>query len=118
MAQFSVNAEHMDPYRNFKFRIKCDGRYVAGVSKVAALERSTELVEHREGGDLCATLKLPGRDKFEAITPERGVTQDLEFERWANKVWSYGSGLGAETWTSAKTSPGDFSPITPCANVR
>jgi phage tail-like protein len=96
VAQFSVNAQRFDPYKNFKFRVKWDGRYVAGVSKVSALKRSTEVVEHREGGDPSTSRKSPGRNKFEAITLERGVTHDTEFEKWANKVWNYGSGLGAE----------------------
>jgi phage tail-like protein len=96
MAQFSVNPQRFDPYKNFKFRVKWDGRYVAGISKVSALKRSTEVVEHREGGDPSTSRKSPGRTKFEAITLERGVTHDVEFERWANKVWNFGSGLGAE----------------------
>ena len=96
MAQFSVNAQRFDPYKNFKFRVKWDGRFVAGVSKVSALKRSTEVVEHREGGDPSTSRKSPGRSKFEAITLERGVTHDAEFEKWANKVWNFGSGLGAE----------------------
>src|SRR6188508_3162668 len=96
MAQFSVNAQRFDPYKNFKFRVKWDGRYVAGISKVSALKRSTEVVEHREGGDPSSGRKSPGRTKYEAITLERGVTHDVEFEVWANKVWNYGSGLGAE----------------------
>jgi len=96
MAQFSVNATRFDPYKNFKFRVKWDGRYVAGISKVGALKRSTEMVEHREGGDPSSARKSPGRTKYEAISLERGVTHDTEFERWANKVWNYGSGLGAE----------------------
>jgi phage tail-like protein len=96
MAQFSVNAQRFDPYKNFKFRVKWDGRYVAGISKVGALKRSTDPVEHREGGDPSSSRKSPGRTKFEAITLERGVTHDTEFEKWANKVWNYGSGLGAE----------------------
>jgi phage tail-like protein len=96
MAQFSVNPQRFDPYKNFKFRIKWDGRFVAGVSKIGALKRSTELVEHREGGDPSTSRKSPGRSKFEAITLERGVTHDTEFEKWANKVWNFGSGLGAE----------------------
>ena len=96
MAQFTVNANRFDPYKNFKFRVKWDGRYVAGVSKVGALKRSTEMVEHREGGDPSTSRKSPGRTKYEAVTLERGVTHDLEFERWANKVWNFGSGLGAE----------------------
>ncbi len=96
MAQFSVNASRFDPYKNFKFRIKWDGRYVAGISKCSALKRSTEVVEHREGGDPSSSRKSPGRTKFEGITLERGVTHDTEFEKWANKVWNFGSGLGAE----------------------
>ena len=96
MAQFSVNATRFDPYKNFKFRVKWDGRYVAGVSKVSALTRNTEPVEHREGGDPSTVRKSPGQTKYEAVTLERGVTHDLDFERWANKVWNWGSGLGSE----------------------
>lgn len=55
-----------------------------------------ELVEHREGGDPSTSRKSPGRTKYEAISLERGVTHDTEFEKWANKVWNFGSGLGAE----------------------
>jgi phage tail-like protein len=96
MAEFTVNAQRFDPYKNFKFRIKWDGRYVAGVSKASALKRTTEVVKHREGGDPSTSRKSPGRTEFDAITLERGVTHDLEFEKWANKVWNFGAGLGAE----------------------
>ena len=96
MAEFSVNPARFDPYKNFKFRVKWEGRYVAGVSKVSALKRTTEVVEHREGGDPSTSRKSPGRSKYEAITLERGVTHDTEFEAWANKVWNFGAGLGAE----------------------
>lgn len=96
MAQFNVNAQRFDPYKNFKFRVKWDGRYVAGVSKVGALKRTTEVVKHREGGDPSSSRKSPGRTEYEAIMLERGVTHDTEFEKWANKIWNFGSGLGAE----------------------
>lgn len=96
MAQFTVNPQRFDPYKNFKFRVKWDGRYVAGVSKVTGLKRTTEVVKHREGGDLSTSRKSPGRTEYEAITLERGVTHDREFEQWANKIWNYGSGLGSE----------------------
>ena len=96
MAQFSVNAQRFDPYSTSKFKVKWDGRYVAGVSKVGGLKRTTEVVKHREGGDPSSSRKSPGRTEFEAITLERGVTHDAEFEKWANKVWNFGSGLGAE----------------------
>lgn len=96
MPQFSVNPTRLDPYKNFKFRVKWDGRYVAGISRVSALRRVTEVVEHREGGDPSAVHKSPGRTRYEPIALERGVTHDQEFEDWANKVWSLGAGLGAE----------------------
>lgn len=97
MAQFTINAQRFDPYKNFKFRVKWDGDYVAGVSKVSALKRTTEVVKHREGGDPSSSRKSPGRTEFEAVTLERGVTHDKRFEQWANKVWNFGAGLGAET---------------------
>ena len=89
MAEFTVNATRLDPYKNFKFRVKWDGAYVAGVSKVSALKRTTEVVKHRDGGDPSTSHKSPGRTEYEAITLERGVTHDLAFEQWANKVWDY-----------------------------
>jgi phage tail-like protein len=96
MAEFTANPQRFDPYKNFKFRVKWDGRYVAGVSKVSALKRTTEVVEHREGGDPSTTRRSPGRSKYEAITIERGVTHDPEFEAWAGKVWALGAAPGSE----------------------
>jgi phage tail-like protein len=96
MVEFPVNPQRFDPYKNFKFRVKWDGRYVAGISHVSEFRRSTEVIEHREGGDPSTPRKSPGRTTFDAITLERGVTQDTAFEDWANKVWKYGAGLGSE----------------------
>src|SRR6478752_6882082 len=96
MAEFTVNAARFDPYKNFKFKVKWDGRYVAGISKVSSLKRTTEVVKHREGGDPSSSRKAPGRTEYEAITMERGVTYDPEFEKWASKVWNFGAGLGSE----------------------
>ena len=96
MAQFSVNTQRFDPYKNFKFRVKWDGRYVLGVSKVSMLKRTTEVVKHREGGDPSSSRKSPGRTEYEAVTLERGVTHDKEFLAWALKTWNFGAGLGAE----------------------
>ena len=77
--------------------MKWDGRYVAGVCKVGALKRTTEVGRAPRGRrSLAPRRKSPGRTKFEAITLERGVTHDTEFEKWANKVWNFGAGLGAE----------------------
>jgi phage tail-like protein len=96
MAQFSANPGRFDPYKNYKFRLKWDGRYVAGISKCGALKRTTQVVKHRVGGDPSTSRKSPGQTEFEAITMERGVTHDTDFEVWANKVWNLGSGLGSE----------------------
>ncbi|HLY02200.1 MAG TPA: phage tail protein [Candidatus Cybelea sp.] len=90
MAEFTVNPTRFDPYKNFKFKVKWDGQYVAGVSKVSALKKTTEVVKHREGGDPSTSRKSPGKTEYEAITLERGVTFDVAFEQWANKVWNYG----------------------------
>src|SRR5215216_3913269 len=99
MAQFTVNINppRFFPYPNFKYQVKWDGRYVAGICKVSGLKRTTEVIKHREGGDPSSSRKSPGRTEYDPITLERGVTHDVEFERWANKVWNFGSGLGAES---------------------
>ena len=91
MVEFPVNPTRVDPYKNFNFRIKWDGKYVAGVSKVSALKRTTEVIAFRDGGDASASRKSPGRTEYEAITLERGLTQDHTFEDWANKVWRLGA---------------------------
>lgn len=88
MAQFPGNPHRFDPYKNMKFMVKWDGRYVAGVSKVSALKRSTEVVQHRNGGSPSHSNSSPSLWKFEPITLERGVTHDPEFEAWANLIYS------------------------------
>ena len=102
MAEFTVNAQRRDPYKNFKFRVRWDGRHVAGISKVGALSRTTEVVSHRDGGDPSSSRKSPGRTEYSAIVLERGVTHDTAFEQWANRAHQYGSGLGSQV------SLGDF----------
>jgi len=96
MAQFSANTTRFDPYKNFKFKISWDGQYVAGISKMSALKKTTEVVKHREGGDPSSSRKSPGRTEYEAITLERGVTHDVAFEQWANKVWQFAGGPANE----------------------
>ncbi|WP_428268590.1 phage tail protein [Haliangium sp.] len=96
MSEYDASAQRVLPYKNFKFRVKWDGRYVAGVTKVSSLRRSTQVIEHRDGGDPSTVYKSPGQTKYESVTLERGVTHDVEFEQWANKVWQLNNGLGAE----------------------
>ncbi len=92
MAEFTVNTHRFDPYKTFRFRVKWDGRYVAGVSKVSALKRTTEVVKHHPGNEPTTQHHMPGASAFESITLERGVTHDLEFERWANLIYDVGAG--------------------------
>lgn len=96
MAQFTVNPHRFDPYKQFKFRVKWDGRYIAGIAKVSGLKRTTEVVTHREGGDPSSVRKSPGQTTYEPMVLERGRTHDPEFEKWANKVWNFGAGAGSE----------------------
>ena len=87
--QFNLNEHRFDPYKGFKFRVKFGNEVVAGVSKVSALKRSTEVVSHRVGGDPSTPRHSPASSKYEAITLERGLTFAPEFEAWANKVHSH-----------------------------
>jgi phage tail-like protein len=96
MAEFTVNPQRYDPYKNFKFLVVWDGRTVAGISKISPLKRTSEVVKHRDGGSSSSVHKSFGRVEFEAITLERGVTHDPEFDRWANKVFLVGAGRGGE----------------------
>src|ERR1019366_4838261 len=86
MAKFVANAQRVDPYRNFKFRVKIDNVYVAGLSKCSALKKTTEMTEWYESGDPSTSHKLPGKTKYDAITLSAGVTHDTTFETWANLV--------------------------------
>lgn len=96
MEEFGVNGQREDPYKSFEFRVKWDGRYVAGLSEAIALRHNTEPVEHREGGDATTSRKLPGLTKYQAIALEKRVTHDAEFQKWAIWVWNVGSGPGTE----------------------
>ncbi|MDF3063155.1 MAG: phage tail protein [Microvirga sp.] len=96
MPPFAANPHRFDPYKNFKFRVILEGRVVAGVSKVSGLKRTTEVIEHREGGSLSFPRLSPGRTKFEPVTLERGITHDGAFEEWARLAYDLGGGLGHE----------------------
>lgn len=91
MTTFHKNPHRVDPYKNFKFRIKWDGRYVAGASKVSGFNHARDVVKHRDGGDNSTDHKSPGRTSYDAVTLERGVTHDPDFEQWASRVWTAAS---------------------------
>ena len=94
--EFTVNATRFDPYKNFKFRVKWDGRYIFAINKVSALKVTTQVIKHRDGGTNNGQILAPGTSAHEAITFERGLTHDPEFENWAFKIWNYGAGAGAQ----------------------
>ena len=96
MAMFPANPTRLDPLKNFKFRIKWDNKYVAAVSKISSLKRTTEVITFRSGGDPSTSISSPGKQKFEPITCERGLTMDMTFHDWAGLVWNYGAALGSE----------------------
>jgi phage tail-like protein len=82
---FSVNTNRFDPYKSYAFLVYfgTGTTPVAGVSKVTGLKRSSDPIEYKEGGN-GIILKGLGRTKYDAITLERGVTHDTDFEDWAN----------------------------------
>ncbi|HEX3151329.1 MAG TPA: phage tail protein [Gemmataceae bacterium] len=100
MARLNPSTNRFDPYRNFRFKVKWDGQYVAGLTKMGALKRTTEMVEFREAGENITSRKLPGKSSFAAVTLEAGVTYDTAFEDWANLVNDFAS--------HSLTSLGDF----------
>src|SRR5688572_23622329 len=91
MARLSPSTNRFDPYRNFRFKVKWDNLYVAGLSKMSPLKRSTEMVEWREAGENILSRKLPGKTRVEGVTLEAGVTYDTAFEDWANLVNDFAS---------------------------
>ena len=96
MAEFTVNTQRHDPYKQFKFRVRWDGQYVAGVASVSPLRRRSQVVSHREGGDPGEVRSSPGVTNYDPITLARGRTHDPAFEQWANKVWNLGAAQGQE----------------------
>lgn len=100
MARMNPLTNRFDPYRNFRYKVKWDGQYVAGLSKMGALKRTTEMTEWHEAGENITSRKLPGKTKYEAVTLEAGVTYDTAFEDWANQVNDFAS--------HSITSLGDF----------
>lgn len=100
--QFKSNSYRYDPYKNYRFKVKWDNNYVAGISKVSVLKRSTEVVKFRTGGDPSVIRLSPGQTSYEAITLEEGVTHDIAFEQWANKVWSFKNSAGTDPNVSLK----------------
>jgi phage tail-like protein len=95
---FSVNINRYDPYKTFRFLIYfgTSTAPVAGMSKVTSLKRSSEMVEYKEAGNMIIRKGL-GRTKYEAITLERGLTHDSDFEDWANAAQVLDTGAAKQS---------------------
>ena len=85
MPIFPANINRFDPYKAYRFLVYFGSSTspVAAVSKVGGLKRSSDVIEYKQGGDTIIRKGM-GRTKYEAITLERGLTQDKEFATWAN----------------------------------
>lgn len=101
MAEFTVNASRVDPYRSFLFQVVMDGQVVAGVSMVGALTRTIEVVSHRPGNGVASPHHSPGQASMEPIELQRGLTHDPTFYEWANTVYSP-EGLGGVSLATYK----------------
>jgi phage tail-like protein len=88
----STGQVSLDPYKNSRFRVMWDGRYVAGISRVSGLKRTTSVVSHRESGEPGVSRKSPGETQYDSITLERGLTQDPAFDEWAKQVFNLNAG--------------------------
>jgi len=95
---FTVNVNRFDPYKSYRFLVYfgTSTSPVAAVSKVGALKRSSDPIEYKSGGDPI-TRKGLGRTKYDPITLERGITQDLDFEAWANAAQVLDKGAPSES---------------------
>lgn len=90
MASTSVStAAPVNPFLTYNFRVKWNNSYVAAVTRVSGLTRTTETVPFRAGGQPQTTFKIPGQTDYQPIVLERGITTDPAFEQWANKLWYY-----------------------------
>jgi phage tail-like protein len=88
VAEFVVNPYRRDPYAGSSFRVRWDGENIAGVFRISGLERTTDVVNERNGADPTLEHRIPGRTRYEPITLERGRTHDHAFEDWANLLSS------------------------------
>lgn len=77
-----------DVYRGFKFSVTIDGFKRASFQKVTGLKSAIEVVEYREGNMPDRMEKLPGMMSFDAVTLERGISFDDDFNEWIQEVTS------------------------------
>lgn len=97
MVTFANSARH-DPYKEFNFEVVITGALnfgKFGFNKVTGLKAKLDVVEYREGGDNITTHKSAGQVSFDAITLERGMSEDVDMWNWITKAFSATSLAGA-----------------------
>jgi phage tail-like protein len=100
---FPANINRFDPYKSYRFLVffGTSTTPVAAVSKVTGLKRSSDVIEYKEAGN-AVILKGLGRTKYEPVTLERGVTQDKDFETWANAAQVLDHGAASTSLASLR----------------
>jgi phage tail-like protein len=89
-ADFSVNPYRFDPYKQSKFRVKWDGKYIPGILSVDGLHREFHVVE-TTGQDF---KRSPGKAVYRPIRIERTRTHDTAFEDWVENVRNFTENRG------------------------
>lgn len=77
-----ATGQRVDPYKGFNFRVEMDGIQQAGFQEVSGLDASTDAQDYREGTDPNHVRKVPGLNKYSAITLKRGITDSDELWKW------------------------------------
>lgn len=76
----------IDALRTFNFLVEVDGIAQASFSECSGLETTTEVIDHREGGDNTTVRKLPGKTTYSDITLKAGMTDSKVLWTWRQQV--------------------------------
>jgi phage tail-like protein len=78
--------QRVDPIRNFNFLVEIQGIAQASFTECTGLGSTTQVIEHREGGDNTTTRKLPGTTTYTDISLKYGVTSSTELLQWRQQI--------------------------------
>lgn len=83
-----------DILRGYKFAVSVEQNYFDRVAfqKVTGLKSSVEVVEYREGNMPDRMEKFAGMMTYDAVTLERGISNDDDFNKWMKEVCDVLSG--------------------------
>lgn len=81
-----ATGEIKDPYGTFNFLVEIDGITRAAFQQVSGFDSTTDVIDHREGGDNLSTRKLPGMTKYSNIVLKWGMTEDRDLYDWHRRI--------------------------------